>query len=216
MTLGASTSSIYHGLLRALLLVKHVALCCGLSSFWKRFWIRNQIWVWLGLSVWTAPFASAVINAQNNTGLPSLDFPYHVELLTPDSFPVWTDDVFGHREGLPTVLAFWLTTCGPCRQELAAYSWDYAERQRQRPFRLVAISIDFQERWQQFKAFAAQGNYPFPIYWDRTRAFKELLPGALNGLPQVFVFNADGQQVWHKKGYVSGAERELWEVLEGL
>jgi cytochrome c biogenesis protein CcmG/thiol:disulfide interchange protein DsbE len=170
----------------------------------------------LGSFVWAALMVVGSISAQTNSDISSYAFPYHVALLTPDSLSVWSDEVFGHRDGLPTVVAFWLTTCGPCRQELAAYSRDYAERQRQRPFRLVAISIDFQERWQQVQAFAAQGNYPFPIYWDRTRAFKELLPGALNGLPQVFVFNADGQQVWHKKGYVPGAERELWEALERL
>lgn len=161
-------------------------------------------------------FSSAILGAQTPACTPSPDFPFYVELLTPDSMPVCSGDVFGHRDGLPTVVAFWLTTCGPCRQELSAYARDYEERQRRRPFRLIAVSIDFQERWHHVTTFAKEGNFPFPLYWDRTRAFKELLPGALNGLPQVFVFNADGQQVWHKKGYVSGAERELWGVLEGL
>lgn len=188
----------------------------GCSWFRDYYWVCAYIKVALGICAWLAPAGQAGIKAQNAPQVSYTDFPYRVGLLTPDSLEVWSNDVFGQRDSLPTVIVFWLTTCGPCRQELAAYARDYAERQRRRPFRLVAISIDFQERWQQVKAFAVQGNYPFPLYWDRTRAFKALLPGALNGLPQVFVFNAQGQQVWHKKGYVAGTEQELWNVLETL
>ncbi|MFZ4635638.1 MAG: TlpA family protein disulfide reductase [Saprospiraceae bacterium] len=155
----------------------------------------------------SAPAAS--LTAQT----PSANFPFDVPLTKPDGTVVSSADVLGPADGRPTVIAFWLTTCQPCHYELAAYAKEYADRQAEKPFRLVAISIDFPEKFAQFQEYARTKNYPFPVYWDATRAFKELIPGRLNGLPQVFVYDAAGQLLWQHKGYLPGAEKELWEAI---
>ena len=43
----------------------------------------------------------------------------------------------------PLVLVFWLTTCGPCLQELSAYKSKYDDWKKETDFRMIAISTDF-------------------------------------------------------------------------
>lgn len=141
-------------------------------------------------------------------------FPFNISLLRPDSTAVNTNDLL--KKDKPTVLAFWLTTCVPCRNELASYARHFAEWQKQADFRLLAVSIDFQERFPQVKKMAKEQNWPFPVFWDRERAFKAVLPGGLNGLPQVFLFDKNGQLVWQHKRYTPGDEAALFAQIKAL
>ncbi len=145
---------------------------------------------------------------------PAAAFPFQVRLFTPDSVAVQSDAVL--TKGKPTVLAFWLSTCYPCRLELAAYTAKYAEWQRQADFQIVAISIDFPERFPQMSNMARTANWAFPAYWDREQNFKSLLPGELNGLPQVFLFDKNGQLVWQHRRYMTGDEEELFAQIMAL
>lgn len=143
---------------------------------------------------------------------PTAGFPFNILMLKPDSTTVNTSDIL--KKGKPTVLAFWLTTCMPCQVELTAYTKHYADWQKEADFRLLAVSIDFPERFQKVKQMAKEKNWPFPVYWDYTRAFKAVLPGGLNGLPQVFLFDKNGQLVWQHKRYVPGDETELFAKIK--
>jgi len=145
---------------------------------------------------------------------PVMAFPFQISLLTPDSVAVQSETVLG--KGKITVLAFWLSTCLPCRVELAAYTAKYAEWQRQADFQLVAISIDFPERFSQMAKMAQSSAWAFPAYWDQERAFRNILPGELNGLPQVFLFDKKGQLVWQHRRYVTGDEAELFAQIMAL
>jgi thiol-disulfide isomerase/thioredoxin len=144
----------------------------------------------------------------------SNDFPFNIPLLTPDSTSVNTNDLL--KKDKPTVLAFWLTTCMPCHAELASYAQHFADWQKEADFRLLAISIDFPERFPKVKSMAKEKNWPFPVYWDSKRLFKYVLPGELNGLPQVFLYDKNGTLVWHHKRYRAGDEAELFEEIKKL
>jgi len=152
------------------------------------------------------------LSAQNNQ--PTANFPFNIDLLKPDSTTVNTHHLL--KKDKPTVLAFWLTTCVPCHAELASYAQHFADWQKEADFRLLAISIDFPERFQQVKKMAREKKWPFPVYWDNTRAFKAVLPGGLNGLPQVFLFDKNGTLVWQHKKYASGDEAELFAKIKAL
>lgn len=144
---------------------------------------------------------------------PSVAFPFSVTLTAPaDSSQHSTNTLFSGEK--PTVIAFWLTTCMPCMVELGAYAQNFAAWQQQTDFRLVAVSIDFPERFQKVRQVAAEKKWPFPVYWDRERAFKNILPGGLNGLPQVFVFDKKGKLVWQHRKYASGDEVALFEAVK--
>jgi thioredoxin-related protein len=42
------------------------------------------------------------------------------------------------------------------------------------------------------------------------------MPGGLNGYPQVFLFDKNGQLVWRKKGYLQGDELKMLEEVKKL
>ncbi len=145
---------------------------------------------------------------------PSVQFPFNIAMLKPDSTTVNTNDLL--KKGKPTVLAFWLTTCMPCQMELGSYAQHFADWQKEADFQLLAISIDFPERFPQVKKMAKEKKWPFPVYWDNTRAFKTTLPGGLNGLPQVFLFDKNGTLVWQHKKYATGDEAVLFAKIKEL
>ena len=145
---------------------------------------------------------------------PTEPFPFRVTLTQTDSSELDSKKVF--LTGKPTVIAFWLTTCGPCIKEFAAYTKNYADWKQQVDFNIVGISLDFADRFNQIAPMAAEKKWPFPVYWDRTRAFKQLLPGGLNGMPQVFLFDKTGKLVWQHKGYSAGGEMELFAKIKAL
>ncbi len=145
---------------------------------------------------------------------PTFDFPFNITLLKTDSSAVNTSQLL--KKDKPTVLAFWLTTCMPCQAELTSYAKNFADWQKEADFRLLAVSIDFPERFQQVKKMEKEKKWPFPVYWDNTRAFKAVLPGGLNGLPQVFLFDKNGTLVWQHKKYAPGDEAELFAKIKAL
>ena len=144
---------------------------------------------------------------------PSAAYPFGITLTAPaDSSQHSTNTLLAGDK--PTVLAFWLTTCMPCMVELGAYAQNFAAWQQQTDFRLLAVSIDFPERFAKMRQVASEKQWPFPVYWDGQRAFKNILPGGLNGLPQVFVFDKKGNLVWQHRKYTSGDEVAMFEAVK--
>ena len=158
-------------------------------------------------------FLSWNVRAQNQDQ-PTQMFPFQITLTQTDSSEAESRALF--QSGRPTVLAFWLTTCMPCLAEFTAYTQNYADWKQQADFNLVGISLDFPERFHKIAPLAAERKWPFPVYWDRIRAFKQVMPGGLNGMPQVFLFDKDGKLVWQHKGYRTGAEQELFDRIKAL
>lgn len=168
--------------------------------------MRYLLCLAIGLSIYTPVMAQ--------TQQPAVAFPFQITLFTPDSLAVRSGAVL--HKGKITVLAFWLSTCLPCRVELAAYTAKYAEWQRQADFELIAISIDYPQRFTQMAKMARSSAWAFPAYWDGAQAFKNIMPGELNGLPQVFLFDKNGQLVWQHRRYITGDEQELFAQILAL
>ena len=142
-------------------------------------------------------------------------FPFNVTLLTTDSTVSNSQSVLDKKNNA-TLLAFWLTTCVPCAYELDAYAKQYATWQEQYGLQIVAISIDFPQRFRKIGERMTEKKYPFPVWWDQFRTFKNILPGELNGLPQVFLFDKSGKMVWRHKGYSTASELEMVAELEKM
>ena len=115
--------------------------------------------------------------------------------------------------GRPMVLLFWLTTCGPCRMEMAAIKKEYERWNEEVPFNLVAISTDFQKNFSRFASMVEKQDWPWPAYNDHKREFGQIMPGRLNGLPQTFIIDKAGQIVYHKRKYRPGDEVALFEAV---
>jgi thiol-disulfide isomerase/thioredoxin len=160
-----------------------------------------------------AALAVTSLDAQT-TEQPKAAFPFQLTLFRPDSTPVASAEVL--QTGKPTIIAFWLTTCMPCQIEFATYAQKLAVWHQEADFNMYGISIDFPQRFRRIKVMADENKWPFPVYWDKFRAFTEILPGGLNGLPQVFVFDRKGTLVWRHKGFHPGDENELIAQVKAL
>jgi cytochrome c biogenesis protein CcmG, thiol:disulfide interchange protein DsbE len=114
-------------------------------------------------------------------------YPFQLALFGIDSSEYQSSKVLPKLDK-PIILSFWMTTCYPCRVELDAYTRNYARN----------------------------AGYPFPVYWDMNREFTQIMPGGLNGLPQVFVLDKNGKIVYHKRKYSTGDELALFEIVKGL
>lgn len=144
------------------------------------------------------------------------DYPFDIALVSSrgpgDTATLTTDDLLRpHLGKRPVVLMFWMTTCGPCRAELAELERRLPDWHAAADFAFVPISLDFPRRRAAFHARA--GAYPWTSYLDVDRESPKVLPGGLNGVPQVFVFDADGRQVFHRRKYRAGDLDALAEVL---
>lgn len=142
-------------------------------------------------------------------------YPYDIALATGSGDTLNSAKVLAEN-GKPTVLLFWLTTCAPCRKELAAYSSKLKDWKKETDFNLYAISIDFPKNRATFEKMVKENAWPFPAYLDLNREFRLILPGELNGLPQLFVLDSKGQIIHHKRKYVPGDEDQLFAFLKSL
>ncbi len=135
-------------------------------------------------------------------------FPYDIQLLASsglggDTSLVSSTALLGQNLGRrPVLMLFWLTTCGPCRQELDALAERMEAWRGAVDFAFVPISIDFPKRRAEFHGRA--GGYPWVSYLDVDREFPVVMPGKLNGVPQVFLFDAEGQLVLRQRKFRAG------------
>lgn len=143
------------------------------------------------------------------------NYPYDITLRNADGEVFNSADVF-KSNGKPTILMFWLTTCVPCRHELAAISSRFEGWQAEAEFNLYAISIDFPHNYEQFVKRVKESQWSFPAYHDHNREFWLIMPGRLNGLPQTFILDKAGNIVHHKRKYVPGDEDELFQLVKSL
>ncbi len=159
---------------------------------------------------------SQIVYHQPNYPLDTL-YPFNIPLTDMDSA-----QEFNSRQLLaqptvglkqPIVLAFWLTTCMPCHLELSTYTANYEAWKKQANFRLLAISIDFPHRFRDIARIAREKAFPFEVYWDVYRLFRAVMPGGLNGLPQVFILDKEGKIAYHHKGFRPGDEQELFQKI---
>ena len=140
-------------------------------------------------------------------------FPYDIELRTADG-KVFNSGKLLKESDKPTVLVFWLTTCYPCRLELEAYKQHFDAWAKETKFRMVAISTDFPDKADAFVNTVKEQKWQFEAYHDFNREFRLVMPGELNGLPQLFLFDKKGIMVYHHKRYTPGDENALYEEIK--
>ena len=51
---------------------------------------------------------------------------------------------------------------------------------------------------------------------DMNREFRRIMPGELNGLPQTFIIDKNGEIAYHKRKYRAGDEDALFAKIKEL
>ncbi len=152
---------------------------------------------------------------QDPTRKVSPTFPHNINLITMDDLVANSADVFKEIKE-PLVISFWLTTCGPCKMELREMTQNYPKWKEETDFRFVAISVDFPKNREKIKSIVKKEQYNFEVYWDIFKEYRRVIPGALNGLPQVFIFGKDGEIKWHKKKFRPGDTEHLYGKVKEI
>ena len=142
------------------------------------------------------------------------NYPYDLALTDGNGKKTSTDEIF--ETGKPTVVLFWLTTCYPCKIEMAAIEKKYEDWKNETDFNLVAISTDFDKNYEKYLKMVEDKDWPWDVYHDTNREFRKVMPGELNGLPQTFVFDKDGNIAYHKRKYRPGDEDTLYDKVKVL
>ncbi len=144
---------------------------------------------------------------------PQKQFPFDIDVRVTEDKIANTKEIFKNRKK-PVVLSFWLTTCAPCFAKFNAFSKRYDDMKSEIDFDYYAISIDYPDNEAAVFSSAVENNWPFPILHDLNREFRRALPGGLNGMPQTFVYDTDGNLVLHQKKGESLDFNQLAEVLK--
>lgn len=155
------------------------------------------------------PFAfclvlSGVMMAQND--LPDIK----IKSLTGEEFRF---NSLGKVNDTVLIVSLWATWCVPCIQELEAISDQYDERQKETPFKLIAVSIDDSRTTNRVKPFVTGKGWPFDIYLDVNSDLKRALN--INDVPHVLVIK-NGKIIYQHNGYVAGNEEELFDFIKTL
>ena len=140
-------------------------------------------------------------------------YPYDIPIMNGDKKEMLTANTF-QKNGKPTVLLFWLTTCVPCRYEMAAIKEKYEAWQQEADFNFYAISTDWPKNHERFYETVAKQQWPWETYLDKDREFLRTMPGRLNGLPQTFILDGNGKIVYHKRKYRPGDEDTLFAKIK--
>jgi thiol-disulfide isomerase/thioredoxin len=110
--------------------------------------------------------------------------------------------------GKVTLIDFWATWCGPCKQEIPELQKIYDDYHGKG---LEAILIS-QEDQMKISSFASINNLTLPFYMDgdtsADRAFN------VTGLPTTYVIGKDGKIVYANVGYGEGIEQELRQAID--
>jgi cytochrome c biogenesis protein CcmG, thiol:disulfide interchange protein DsbE len=164
----------------------------------------------------TAPTPRYFTETSRQAELIQKTFPFDIDLRDTAGIVKNSNILLKNATGKPTILLFWLTTCFPCRMELEAINNAYPTWKKEVDFRMIAISTDFSDRYPQFIERVRKGKWLFEAYHDTNREFRYVMPGELNGLPQLFVLDAAGNVTYHKRRYRPGDENELFEHLKKM
>ncbi len=143
------------------------------------------------------------------------NFPFDLDLKDADGNIVKSNELF-KSNGKPTVLMFWLTTCGPCHKKLNAIKPLYPSWIQEADFNMYAISGDFQKNYESFAKQTKQKDWAWETYNDWNREFRVVLPGKLNGYPQTFIFDKNGELVYQDRKYNAGDEIKLFEKIKEI
>jgi thiol-disulfide isomerase/thioredoxin len=123
--------------------------------------------------------------------------------------------VIGEHRGKVTVVNFWATWCGPCREEFPDLVRLYEEN-REKGVVVVSISMDEADEAEQAAAYLEEQKARFPAYLRGFRDFEAFVnlidPSWSGAIPATFVFDRQGNRVYSHQGKLT--YEELTELVE--
>ena len=112
----------------------------------------------------------------------------------------------------PVVVAFWSSTCKYCIEEIDALGDALADNPKISS-KVVCVSVDDSRSIARAKAMAKSHDWDeFTLLYDTNRNLYRSLNVVY--IPQLFVYDKNGQQIHSHTGYSAGDEMETIRVLK--
>lgn len=121
---------------------------------------------------------------------------------------VATSSLIDHKT--PFVISMWMTSCKPCLKELEAVMDEAADWDGDFPLRVYAVSVDDSRSLQRAVVMSKAWEGVTPLFdpnGDLRRALN------VSAVPQVFVYDKDGNLYHTHIGYRPGDELQLLATL---
>lgn len=109
------------------------------------------------------------------------------------------------------VISFWATWCIPCITEMEVLHEQYEEKQKEFPFKIIAISIDDTRTSNKVKPFIKGRGWKFDFYTDSNHDLKRALN--INDIPHILVIK-NGKIIYQHTGYTPGNEENIYQKLK--
>jgi thiol-disulfide isomerase/thioredoxin len=111
------------------------------------------------------------------------------------------------------VMSFWATWCIPCINELENINDVLEEKQKEKPFQFIAVSIDDSRTEKRVKPFIKGKGWIFEVLLDINSELKRALN--ITDVPHVIIIK-NGKIVYRHTGYIAGDEDRLFENIMSL
>ena len=126
---------------------------------------------------------------------------------------VATTSLIDHKT--PFMVSLWMTTCKPCLKELDATAEELIDWDGPKAPRIYAVSIDDSRSLQRAIALSQGRDWEgiTPLF-DPNGELRRAL--GVSAVPQVFIYNKEGELVFTHIGYRPGDELENLKKLKEL
>ncbi|NOX37462.1 MAG: TlpA family protein disulfide reductase [Calditrichaeota bacterium] len=113
--------------------------------------------------------------------------------------------------GKVTIINFWATWCGPCREEIPGFVRLY-DRYKDDGLAIIGISLD-RPGWEVVRPFMEKYNINYPIVLGNQKVVLDY--GGIQAIPTTFIVNRQGHIVDRIIGYRPEAffEKRIKELL---
>ena len=104
-------------------------------------------------------------------------------------------------QGMPVVLNFWASWCGPCKSEMPDFEEKYQVYGDQVQFLIVNLTDGSQETVATASSYVASQGYSFPVYFDTDMdaAYRY----GVSAIPVTYFIDSEGALVTYRKGMIS-------------
>ena len=117
----------------------------------------------------------------------------------------------GDTKDTVVIVSFWATWCMPCVTELDNINDIYTDKQKVKPFKLIAVSIDDSRTAQRVKPLVNGKGWVFDIYQDINSDLKRAFD--INDVPHIIIIK-NGKIMYQHTGYVAGGEEDMFDKIK--
>lgn len=115
-------------------------------------------------------------------------------------------------QGKPTIINFWATWCGYCKDEMPEFEKAFQKYGDQINFVMIDAVDGQRETIELGKQYVADHGYTFPVYFDTE--MEAVFSCGVRGFPATLFVNADGEVLLGWPGYLDG--ETLNDMIESM